>query len=121
MSERRTHAEPSNHGAFTHLEGELAWTVADHRSATDAIAMTRHLVDADEGRHELLGLAAGCEAAVFWDHLRHGVATVPFDATGLDAFGPVDVAGPRRKGEYLASAAVEGWAWVHPRHRWRRE
>ena len=111
----------TNHGAFTHLEGELAWTIAEHRTATDAIAMTRHLLDADEGRRELLGLADGCDRAVFWDNMLHGVATATFDAAGLGSLGAVDTDGHRRMGDYLRSGPVDEWVWVHPRHRWRRE
>ncbi|QLG27891.1 hypothetical protein HUG10_10140 [Halorarum halophilum] len=110
----------TNHGALTHLAGELAWTIAEHRTATDAIATTRHLLDADEGRRELLGLTECCERAVFWDNMLHGVAVTTFDAAGLGELGAVDTDGHRRKGDYLRSEAVDGWAWVHPRHRWRR-
>ena len=113
-------SKPTNHGVFTHLEGDLAWTLAEHRNATDAIEMTKALVEADEGELELLGLTENCENAIFWDHMLRGVRTARFDVGGVEDFGKADTDGPRRKGEYLQGAEVGEWAWVHPRHRWLR-
>ncbi|QLG61331.1 hypothetical protein [Halorarum salinum] len=111
--------ETTDHGTFTHLEGELAWTIAEHRSPTDAVAMTERLLDRDDGPFELLGLVDGCERAVYWAHLTRTAVRAAFDADGVDRFEePGDSDGPRRKGEYLQREAVTGWDWVHPRHRW---
>lgn len=110
----------TNHGVFTHLEGELAWTIAEHRSATDAIQLTEAILKADESEHELLGLTADCERAIFWNHLLRGVRTARFDVDGVEEWGEIDTDGPRRKGEYLQGESVAEWAWVHPRHRWLR-
>lgn len=113
-------AGTTDHGTFTHIEGELAWTVAEHRSATGAVAMTRHLLDRDGGQFELLGLVDGCERAVYWAHLTRTAVRAAFDADGVERIDdPGDLDGPRRKGEYLRREAVAGWNWVHPRHRWR--
>ncbi|WP_313695067.1 hypothetical protein [Halorarum halobium] len=108
------------HGAFTHLEGELAWTIAEHRTPSDAIETTRKLVEADESEHELLGLSPDCERAIFWDDALRGVRTAGFDADGVEELSAADTDGPRRKGEYLQREGVADWAWVHPRHRWLR-
>lgn len=71
------------HGLFTHIKGELAWTIAEHRSPSAAITLTRHLTDADEGRFELLGLVNGCEAALYWDYVWNHVVAAGFDTDGV--------------------------------------
>lgn len=113
-------SKTTNHGVFTHLEGDLAWTIAEHRNATDAIEMTRAIMEADEGEHELLGLTSDCEQAIFWDHMLRGVRTARFDVEGVAELGETDTDGARRKGEYLQGEDVGNWAWIHPRHRWLR-
>ena len=111
-------SKTTNHGTFTHLEGDLAWTIAEHRTPTDAIEMTRALMDVDGGELELLGLSPDCEQAIFWDHMLRGVRTTRFDVDGVAALGEADTDGARRKGEYLQGEDVREWAWLHPRHRW---
>ncbi|GAA0218608.1 hypothetical protein [Halobaculum roseum] len=73
-----------NHGTFTHIKGELAWTLAEFRSPSDAVAMTQHLTDADEGRFELLGLVNDCEVALYWDYFWNHVVAAGVDADGVD-------------------------------------
>ncbi len=53
------------HSLYTHTKGELAWTIAEHRSSSEAITLTRHLTDADGRRFELLGLVNECEVALY--------------------------------------------------------
>lgn len=107
-------------GAFTHVRGELAWTIAEHRSATEAILMVKHLTRADEGQFELLGLRDGCETAVFWDHIWRGVIEVGFDAHGVEDLDAAKTqsTGDFGKGEYLENSELADWDLVHPRHQW---
>ncbi|MFC7068890.1 hypothetical protein [Halobaculum lipolyticum] len=51
-------------GTFTHAPGELAWTIAEHRSVTEAILMVEHFAAAAGRTFELLGLRDDCETAV---------------------------------------------------------
>ena len=41
-------------GTFTHVRGELAWTIAEHRTPCDAIAMVEHLDASDEAGHPVI-------------------------------------------------------------------
>ncbi|WP_435143788.1 hypothetical protein [Halobaculum sp. P14] len=111
--------EPADTGS--HLKDDLAWTIAEHRTPTEAAAMTEHIMSLDEGQHELLGVADGCDYAVFWDHIWRGTVRVSFDADGAD--DPVDVNTQRDGrfglGEYLRGENLAEWDWVHPRHAWR--
>ncbi|WP_435143780.1 hypothetical protein [Halobaculum sp. P14] len=106
-----------------HLKGELAWTIAEHRSPSDAFAMTRHLTDADEGRYELLGLIDDCETALYWDYFWNHVVAATFDADGVDDLArdaPEEIRYAGR-GDYFDDVDVSSWDWVHPRHQWRVE
>lgn len=107
-------------GTFTHVRGELAWTIAEHRSPSEAILMVKHLTAADEGQFELLGLRDDCETAVYWDHIWRGVVEVGFDAHGVDDLDEArtETTDDFGKGEYLENAELEEWDLVHPRHQW---
>ncbi|GAA0212593.1 hypothetical protein [Halobaculum roseum] len=108
-------------GTFTHVRGELAWTIAEHRSPTDAIAMVEHLDAADEGRFELLGLTDGCETALFWDHVFRRVVETGFDADGVDDLrdlGDEEIEQYAGRREALNAADLEAWDLVHPRNQW---
>ncbi|SHG77759.1 hypothetical protein [Halobaculum gomorrense] len=109
--------------AFTHIKGELAWTLAECRSPSDAVAMTRHLTDADEGRFELLGLVNDCEVALYWDYFWNHVVAARFDTDGVgdlrrEAPEEIRYAG---LGEYFDGVDLGSWDWAHPRHQWRGE
>ncbi|WP_435062430.1 hypothetical protein [Halobaculum sp. EA56] len=107
-------------GTFTHVRGELAWTIAEHRSPSEAIAMTKHLTDADEGRFELLGLVEDCEVALYWDHIWRVLVRAAFDADGVEDLvdaESVETGYPGRS-DYLKNAELEEWDLVHPRHQW---
>ncbi|WP_435065968.1 hypothetical protein [Halobaculum sp. EA56] len=110
-------------GTFTHVKGELAWTIAEHRSPSEAVAMARHLTNADRDRFELLGLTDDCETALYWDYMWNRVVHVEFDADGvynlMQEF-PDEIPYSGR-GEYLDEADLDSWTWVHPRHKWRAE
>ncbi|MFC7137550.1 hypothetical protein [Halobaculum litoreum] len=111
------------HGLFTHVKGELAWTIAEHRSPSEAITLTRHLTDADEGRYELLGLVNECEVALFWDYFWNHVVAAGFDADGVDDLArdaPEEIRYAGRE-DYFAEVDLEDWDWIHPRHQWRAE
>jgi hypothetical protein len=110
-------------GAFTHVRGELAWTIAEHRTPSDAINMTRHLTDADEGRFELLGLIKNCEFALYWDYFWNHVVAARFDENGVDDLVrdvPEEIRYAGRC-EYFDKADLDSWDWIHPRHQWRAE
>ncbi|GAA0193796.1 hypothetical protein [Halobaculum roseum] len=108
-------------GAFTHVRGELAWTIAMNRKPSEAVAMVEHLHAADEGRFELLGLTDDCEIALFWDHVFRRVVEAEFDADGVDNLrDPESDEFDRYEGrrDYLRQADFESWDLVHPRHQW---
>lgn len=110
-------------GTFTHVQGELAWTIAEHRSPSDAVTMTRHLDDADEGRWELLGLVNDCEIALYWDYFWNHVVAASFDESGVDDLArdiPEEIRYVGR-GEYFEQVELGEWDWIHPRHQWRAE
>jgi len=108
-------------GAFTHVRGELAWTIAMNRKPSDAVAMTEHLHAADEGRFELLGLTDDCEIALFWDHVFRRVVEAGFDVDGVDNLrdpGIDEFEQYDGRRDYLRQATLEEWDLVHPRHQW---
>ncbi|MFC7069516.1 hypothetical protein [Halobaculum lipolyticum] len=108
-------------GARTHVRGELAWTIAMHRTPSEAIGMVEHLDAADEGRFELLGLTDDCTTALFWDHVFRRVVETGFDADGVDDLRDPDGDGFERyegRRDFLSQAALEEWDLVHPRHQW---
>lgn len=110
-------------GTFTHIQGELAWTIAEHRSPSDAVPMTRHLTQADADRFELLGLVNGCRLALYWDYFWNRVVAAEFDAEGVydlhrDSPQQIRYSG---RGDYFDVAEIEAWDWIHPRHQWRAE
>ncbi|QZP37063.1 hypothetical protein [Halobaculum magnesiiphilum] len=110
-------------GTFTHVQGELTWTIAEHRSPSEAVSMTRHLTETDEGRYELLGLVNDCEIALFWDYFWNHVVAASFDADGVDDLArdvPEEIRYAGR-GEYFADVDLNEWDWIHPRHQWRAE
>ncbi|MFC7137987.1 hypothetical protein ACFQRB_19100 [Halobaculum litoreum] len=112
-----------NRGLFTHTKGELAWTIAEHRSPSEAITLTRHLTDADEGRFELLGLVNECEFALYWDYFWNHTIAARFDVDGIEDLArdaPEEIRYSGRE-EYLAEVDLEEWDWIHPRHQWRAE
>lgn len=110
-------------GTFTHVKGDLAWTLAEHRTPSDAVAMTRHLAAADGDRFELLGLVNECAFALYWDYFWNHVVAASFDAGGVDELAR-DAPSTLRysgRGEYFDAVVLDAWDWVHPRHRWRLE
>ncbi|QZX99816.1 hypothetical protein [Halobaculum rubrum] len=112
-----------NRGTFTHVQGELAWTIAEQRSPSEAITLTRHLTEADEGRYELLGLINECEVALYWDYFWNHVVAANFDETGVDDLArdtPEEIR-YTGLGAYFAEVELDDWDWIHPRHQWHAE